>query len=46
MFLFPIVKAGQIYGYRVHGPFKPERGMRFDPRKVLLDPYGRAVVDS
>ena len=40
----PGVKAGQIYGYRVNGPFAPERGMRFDPRKVLLDPYGKAVV--
>jgi isoamylase len=40
----PDVKAGQIYGYRVEGPFDPERGMRFDPSKVLLDPYGHAVV--
>ena len=40
----PDVQAGQIYGYRVHGPFEPERGMRFDPQKVLLDPYGKAVV--
>jgi len=40
----PDVQAGQIYGYRIHGPFAPERGMRFDPQKVLLDPYGKAVV--
>jgi glycogen operon protein len=40
----PEVQAGQIYGYRVNGPFDPTRGMRFDPGKVLLDPYGRAVV--
>ena len=40
----PGVKAGQLYGYRVHGPSEPERGMRFDPTKVLLDPYGRGVV--
>jgi glycogen operon protein len=40
----PGVKAGQIYGYRVHGPFDPAAGMRFDSTKVLLDPYGRAVV--
>jgi glycogen operon protein len=40
----PHAKAGQLYGYRVHGPFEPERGMRFDPAKVLLDPYGRGVV--
>jgi glycogen operon protein len=40
----PRIKPGQIYGYRVHGPFEPARGLRFDPRKVLLDPYGRAVA--
>jgi glycogen operon protein len=40
----PGVQAGQLYGYRVHGPFDPVNGMRFDPSKVLLDPYGRAVV--
>jgi isoamylase len=40
----PGVQAGQIYGYRVEGPFKPSNGMRFDSSKVLLDPYGRAVV--
>jgi len=40
----PGVNAGQLYGYRVHGPSDPERGMRFDPTKVLLDPYGRGVV--
>src|SRR5436190_10752780 len=34
----PGLKAGQIYGYRVAGPFEPERGMRFDDTKVLLDP--------
>ena len=40
----PGIKAGQIYGYRVSGPFDPSRGMRFDGRKLLLDPYGLAVV--
>jgi isoamylase len=38
------VQAGQLYGYRVHGPSDPGQGMRFDPTKVLLDPYGRGVV--
>jgi isoamylase len=38
------VGAGQLYGYRVHGPFDPSRGLRFDAAKVLLDPYGRGVV--
>jgi glycogen operon protein len=40
----PGVRAGQIYAYRVHGPSDPERGLRFDASKVLLDPYGRGVV--
>jgi glycogen operon protein len=40
----PGVKAGQIYGYRVNGAFDPTRGMRFNPSKVLLDPYGRGLV--
>jgi isoamylase len=38
------VRAGQIYGYRGLGPFDPASGQRFDPDKVLLDPYGRGVV--
>jgi len=38
--LFP----GQLYAYRVHGPFQPHSGLRFDPLKVLLDPYGRGVT--
>lgn len=40
----PGVRPGQIYGYRVDGPSDPASGMRFDPFKVLLDPYGRGVV--
>ena len=40
----PGVTAGQIYGYRVEGPWDPANGMRFDPTKVLLDPYGRGVA--
>src|SRR3954469_11830158 len=40
----PGVEAGQIYGYRLHGPFDPARGLRFDASKLLLDPYGRAVA--
>jgi glycogen operon protein len=40
----PGIKAGQLYGYRIRGPFDPTRGMRFDASKVLLDPYGRGVV--
>ena len=40
----PGVEAGQIYGYRVFGPYDPEVGHRFDGSKVLLDPYSPAVV--
>ena len=40
----PGIEAGQIYGFRAYGPFDPVRGFRFDPSKLLLDPYGRAVV--
>jgi len=40
----PNAGPGQIYGFRAHGPAEPARGMRFDPTKVLLDPYGRGVV--
>jgi len=40
----PGVRPGQTYGYRAHGGWDPANGMRFDPTKVLLDPYGRAVV--
>ncbi|ODT11959.1 MAG: glycogen debranching enzyme GlgX, partial [Microbacterium sp. SCN 70-18] len=39
----PEVRPGQVYGYRVHGPYDPENGMRFNPNKVLLDPYAKAV---
>jgi glycogen operon protein len=40
----PGISAGQLYGYRAHGPSDSARGLRFDPDKVLLDPYGRGVV--
>jgi isoamylase len=39
----PGVGPGQRYGYRVHGPYQPERGHRCNPAKLLLDPYGKAV---
>jgi isoamylase len=39
----PGVGEGQRYGYRVHGPFEPDRGHRFNPAKLLLDPYARRV---
>jgi isoamylase len=39
----PDVEAGQLYGYRVHGPYEPAKGHRFNPNKVLLDPYAKAI---
>ena len=42
--LVPGLKAGQIYGYRVHGPFEPSQGHRFNPAKLLLDPYAKAIT--
>ena len=39
----PGVGPGQRYGYRVHGPYAPERGHRFNPRKLLVDPYALAL---
>jgi len=39
----PDVQPGQLYGYRVHGPQAPERGLRFDPTRLLIDPYGLAL---
>jgi glycogen operon protein len=40
----PGLTPGQAYGYRAQGPFAPERGLRFDHTKLLLDPYARAVA--
>ena len=40
----PELRPGQLYGYRLSGPFAPELGLRFDPAKLLLDPYGRGVA--
>lgn len=40
----PNIPIGQIYAYRVYGPFQPEKGFRFDHNKILLDPYGKAVA--
>jgi len=38
------VSPGQLYGYRVHGPYDPEHGHRFNPHKLLLDPYARRLA--
>src|SRR6201988_1036619 len=39
----PEVLPGQLYGYRVHGPYEPAKGHRFNPHKVLLDPYAKSI---
>jgi isoamylase len=42
--LLPDVRPGQLYGYRVHGPYQPEAGHRFNPHKLMIDPYAKAIV--
>ncbi len=37
------IKPGQCYGYRVYGPYEPHHGLRFNPNKVLIDPYAKAI---
>jgi isoamylase len=39
----PHLMPGQCYGYRVHGPYRPEKGLRFNPNKLLVDPYAKAL---
>ncbi|MFH1801178.1 MAG: glycogen debranching protein GlgX [Candidatus Omnitrophota bacterium] len=39
----PGIRPGQLYGYRIHGPYAPEQGYRFNPNKILLDPYAKAI---
>lgn len=39
----PGLRPGQHYGYRAHGPYRPDEGHRFNPHKLLLDPYAKAV---
>jgi isoamylase len=39
----PDVRPGQLYGYRVEGPYAPQEGHRFNPAKLLIDPYARAI---
>jgi len=42
----PQARPGQVYGYRVHGPYEPVLGLRFNPHKLVLDPYARAIVGT
>ncbi len=39
----PGIGPGQLYGYRVDGPYEPENGLRFNPSKLLIDPYALAI---
>lgn len=40
----PEIRPGQLYGYRVHGPYEPHAGQRFNPSKLLIDPYAKALT--
>jgi glycogen operon protein len=42
----PEVRPGQLYGYRVHGPYAPEAGHRFNANKLLIDPYAKAIAGT
>src|ERR1700748_387959 len=42
----PDARPGTIYGYRVHGPYAPDAGHRFNPNKLLVDPYAKQLVGT
>jgi len=42
----PGIRPGQYYGFRIHGPYDPEQGLRFNPAKLLIDPYAKALAGS
>lgn len=42
----PNLKPGQLYGYRVYGPYNPAQGLRFNPNKLLIDPYAKALTGT
>lgn len=42
----PDLKPGQLYGYRVHGPYDPANGHRYNPNKLLIDPYAKAIAGT
>src|SRR5437868_12000660 len=42
----PDARPGTVYGYRVHGPYDPANGHRFNPHKLLLDPYAKGTVGT
>ena len=42
----PEARPGQLYGYRMHGPYRPDEGLRFNAHKLLLDPYARSIAGT
>ena len=42
----PGIKPGDLYAFRVHGPYQPEKGHRFNPHKLVLDPYARSIAGA
>jgi len=42
----PDARPGQFYGFRVHGPYEPNAGHRFNPAKLLIDPYAKAITGN
>ncbi|HLI45827.1 MAG TPA: glycogen debranching protein GlgX [Geobacterales bacterium] len=40
------IKPGQLYAYRIHGPYKPNEGLRFNPNKIVIDPYAKAIAGT
>ena len=42
----PSARPGTVYGYRVHGPFEPDAGHRFNPNKLLIDPYAKQLIGT
>jgi isoamylase len=42
----PDARPGQYYGFRVHGPYEPPKGLRFNPAKLLIDPYAKAITGA
>src|SRR5690242_5673538 len=42
----PGIKPGQLYSYRIYGPYEPENGHRFNPNKLLIDPYAKAIAGT
>src|SRR5688572_18957020 len=42
----PDIKPGQLYGYRVYGKYEPQQGHRYNPNKLLIDPYAKAIAGT